>query len=503
MKIALGRKLGLIILGVVLALAAVEAGFRAAGGLLSVGREARNRRGLSEAGAYRILCLGESTTQEQWPGPLEEELNRRGAGLKFKVIDKGLGGTYSGAILAQLNEYLETYRPHMVVVMMGINDGEWVWKNPAAYEDTWLVKAELFLKGLRLTKLATYIFDGLRADPKDPWTYFHLGESYRRKGEHAKAEKVYRDGIQAVPGNAWLYYALGNLYREKDNYKQAEEALKTGIEADRQNPHVYNALGNLYRENKEYEKAVRTFEAGIKAAPQDQWLYFDLGNLHGLAGEFDKAESAYRAGIKADPKNAHAYIELGNLYRKKGEYREAEKIYRAGIEADPANPQTYSELGNLYLMKGEKSKAEEVLARGQGAVGDLPKIRGALSLLSLARNAASGKKYDSKSYPPLVTIQNYQKLRDQILSRGMKLVCMQYPLRDAGVLEEILGKEGGILYVENKNNFAEAITAHGRKEIFEDNFGGDFGHCTALGNSLIAKNAADAILRELSASSAK
>ncbi|MEI8218510.1 MAG: hypothetical protein WCG51_05640, partial [Elusimicrobiota bacterium] len=44
---------------------------------------------VDDRGAYRILCLGESTTDGQYPWHLEELLNARSRGVVFKVIDKG------------------------------------------------------------------------------------------------------------------------------------------------------------------------------------------------------------------------------------------------------------------------------------------------------------------------------------------------------------------------------------------------------------------------------
>jgi lysophospholipase L1-like esterase len=79
---------------------------------------------------YRILALGESTTDKfystggdfSWPGQLDRMLSEKFPGVKFRVINKGLAATSSSLILKNLPEYMETWRPHLVIAMMGVND---------------------------------------------------------------------------------------------------------------------------------------------------------------------------------------------------------------------------------------------------------------------------------------------------------------------------------------------------------------------------------------------
>lgn len=609
-----------VVLGCVLAILLVEIGFRTAGGILSFGRDIRNQRNLSKEGVYRILCLGESTTQGQWPALLEEELNGQDRGVKFKVIDKGRSGTYSGAILARLEEYLDEFDPHMVVVMMGINDGEWVWRNPVAYEDKSSVKLLLLLKNMRVNKLARYLYEGLKerrprdkkevedtnndttmsvtpenawayinegdahnrnknyekaselystaikadprnphaynglgnvyfkigdhekakrafgealkldpknsqayrelgklyfaigeksrgeamykaaiaADPKNAWACVELGNWYREKGEKGKAENLYRAGMKADPSNWYVYIELGTLYRERGETEKAREIYEAGIKADPHNPSMYIGLGNIYREAGEAEKEARIYDDGIRAGANNQWIYISLANFHRERGDDRKAEALYEDGIRADPHKPEAYIKLGDWYIEMGLHKKAELMFKACIKANPQDPRAYRELGEMYLKIGERKKAENVLASGFEAIGADPKLTGGLSLFYLQQGAAAvSDKHRRTSYPPIEMIRNYQNLRDQVLKRGAKLVCMQYPMRDAAALEKTLGTGKGILFVENRDNFTEALKTRKLSDLFIDMFAGDFGHCTTLGNRIIAQQLSATILQEL------
>lgn len=79
---------------------------------------------------YRILALGESTTDKyisdrsdvSWPSQLQRMLSEKFPQVKFRVINKGLAATSSSLILKNVPDYLKTWRPHLVIAMMGIND---------------------------------------------------------------------------------------------------------------------------------------------------------------------------------------------------------------------------------------------------------------------------------------------------------------------------------------------------------------------------------------------
>ena len=102
----------------------------------------------------------------------------------------------------------------------------------------------------------------------------------------------------------------------------------------------------------------------------------------------------------------------------------------------------------------------------------------------------------SENYPA-VTINNYRKLKEILDRKGIKLVCVQYPMRNAEPLRRIFGKDEGVIFVDNESIFKEAVKIGGYKKFFRDMFAGDFGHCTQKGNELLAQNIADVILREV------
>ena len=88
-KPSLRQKALLIALGVLFAAGVLEIALRLTGVATVKRQQLGNAPALARKDSYRIMCVGESTTQNQYPRQLEEILNQNGGGLKFSVTDAG------------------------------------------------------------------------------------------------------------------------------------------------------------------------------------------------------------------------------------------------------------------------------------------------------------------------------------------------------------------------------------------------------------------------------
>ena len=66
MKLFINRFL-LVIIGIILSLVILEFGLRLAGWTISSYQQYKNNKALRNKSQYTIMCLGESTTQRQYP----------------------------------------------------------------------------------------------------------------------------------------------------------------------------------------------------------------------------------------------------------------------------------------------------------------------------------------------------------------------------------------------------------------------------------------------------
>ena len=135
MLVRIGRGIFLIILGIALAAFMLEAFLQVSAAIIRTSRQNQARRALRGRGEITILCLGESTTDGQWPRFLAQALKEAGITKEVRVIDRGVGSTTSYRIVANVPYYIERYNPDIIVAMMGIND-----------EDTYVTRTQ----GMRL-----------------------------------------------------------------------------------------------------------------------------------------------------------------------------------------------------------------------------------------------------------------------------------------------------------------------------------------------------------------
>jgi len=462
-KSSLGQKIALILFGVLLSLVILETGLRLGGFVVLSIQEHRNRETIKQKGPYRIMCLGESTTQNQYPLFLEKTLNERSIGKQFSVIDRGLAGTDSSRILDALTTNLDTYRPDMVITMMGINDS----KQCMPHRNSPRSKVVDFIRSFRIYKLAKLLWlnvttglqelrrsETLKSEPPQNLmnndASIELGYFYRNQGELSKAEAIFRQAIKLTPTNITLYAVLGSIYRDQTRLSEAEAVLKKAVELDPKNEAAYSELAYTY---------------------QDQ-------------GKLLEAEALFKKVIELNPENDEAYGELGSIYRDQGLLSKAEVFLKKAIELSPENDDAYAELGYNYQDQGKLLEAEALFKK---AADISPR---------LTKGYDSMPQSSELNYSP-ITVNNYQKLKTILAQKGIVYVCAQYPMRNLAPLKKLFGDStGNIIFVDNETIFKEALKQNSYWDYFRDMFGGNFGHCTAKGNELLAKNIANVILRE-------
>jgi len=464
--------------GLVLAVIILETGLWLSGVISSASQEYRNRAFLREKGVYRILCLGESTTAGQYPQPLEKILNERNAGIKFKVIDKGVIATNTSGIISQLEQNLDHYRPDMVITMMGYND-KWV----MYYKDIPESKAGLFRcsRAYRLFRLmCAYISKklkkrdiyGLPTPPnaKTIQGYVELGDMYRKHGDLSRAERAYKEAIGINPASDDAYVGLGRIYFNQGKWGDAEMAYKKAIESNPRNSAALSRLGEIYRNQRKMSEAQEYLKKAIEVNPGNYEAYTELGCVYRYNNDLVAAESCFKKAQVLQPDNEWACTELVQVLKRQDNIKEAENTLKRYVEYNPASDWGYKILESLYKEMGRDAAAEECNKKWKGL---------------------------NKDEYPDVAIRNYNQLKLILDRRKIRLVCMQYPMRSVEPLKAVFADHKGIIFVDNKRIFAEAVKMDGYRTYFRDMFGGDFGHCTDRGNELMAENIAEVILKEI------
>ena len=519
-KTTIKHKIFLIGFGILLTLFILEAGLRLGGFIFKWNQDSDNRKALSRNhGDFRILCIGESTTalggENSYPFQLEEILNHKGLKQKFKIINKGMVAKISTDIVEQLEENLNIYKPDLVVSMVGIND------SLILREKTWTVTLDFWLARFRIynffkflgmhinhrikernqdvliknerMKMASsegYSFSfGSEAggDPPEEnrnskevvakilqleLLSKHL-EKYLQKTEKTQAyQKVQRQLSQTKMKIQWLLVYLGRYYRMRENYIEAQNYLKIAAAQDPQSYSAYLELGRVYKDQKDYIKAIALFKKAAEIFPAGNLSLIEMGRCYNELGQTLKTFELYETVFRRHPDDFWIYPEIGKWFKAHEFFPQAQEVFELAIHIDPHDYSLYDQLSEIYSVQGKPREAESFYNQGR------------------LKEAGVYKYLPS-------TIDNYNRITDIVFSREIKLICMQYPLRSVEPLKNILKSRKKIIFVENKSNFQGALKQAEYSNYFSDTFGGDFGHCTRMGNHLIAENLSNVIFKEI------
>ena len=497
MKPAIPRKIALIFLGIAFSFLLLELGLRLGGLIFASVQEYRNRVSAFKKGSYRIMCLGESTTAHQYPPFLEETLNQRHPGVKFSVIDKGVPGITTVAIISHLRDNLNTYKPDMVIAMMGNNDRRITYYKGIPEADTGIFRHCRVYRFIRL--ISVHIANKLKG--KD---IYGLNRATIAEEDSSPSEESLNGAMARHPEGNEGNIKLGKYYLQQGRLPEAEESFKKAIALNPKNDRAYLELGRYFQQQGRLAEAEKSFKKIIAFSPKNEWAYIELGTLYLWYARLPEAEESFKKAIALNPKNEWAYIQLGKISRYHSRLAAAEESFKKAIALNPKNDWAHIKLGELYLWYGRLPEAVEsfrkILELNPRDEWKIDVANRALeSLYGQMNKPELAKEYAKKAVNEYssVTIDNYHRLKEILDKRGIRLVCVQYPMRSVEPLKEIFEGEPGVLFVDNERAFKEAVAQGGYKEYFDDMFGGDFGHCSRNGNRLLAKNIADVILKEV------
>jgi tetratricopeptide (TPR) repeat protein len=424
------RRAALVFFGVALALTGVETAMRAVGWVLD--RTAASEAGGDGAvpGAFRVLCLGESTTAPvswgggvdySWPAQLREILRQRYPGRSFQVVNQGRAATSTAAILANAPDYLEQYRPQVVIAMMGINDDKWY---------------------------------GIVAFPSG------FGGLLGRGLAHLKVWK------------------LAN-YIHQEFFLQRRSAPPAGLTAP--SPLIAKCL-----EFRSGAAALRDCTEAMRGAPDDPRPYEALASFYQGQREFGRALSMAEAAERRGSINPRTFLILGDRLSSSKRYEQARVMYRRCIDsAEDDLPMadwcSSRGLAMTYVSENRYGSAAEAYKESIAVYPDW-----------LWKPFAIGSAESSAEKNP-VTASNYRLLRRLVQERRSTLIAMQYPGERLRDLKDMLSGASDVVWVDNKESFDRALARRRYDEIFSDRFSGSWGHCTSEGNRIIAENAARAL----------
>ncbi|MFH0986260.1 MAG: tetratricopeptide repeat protein [Candidatus Omnitrophota bacterium] len=506
-----GQKVSLLILSAVMTLLILEAGLRVGGAVYGAFQERRNHLSMKQKGVYRILCLGESTTayfrvKTPYPVFLEEILNQASVGLRFSVINKGVVGTGTSDIVANLEKNIEVYKPDMVIAMMGINDcGFFSYKvrpssGPEFFWTHFRVYNFLKLMGCRVIKKMETIRPAKAMPEKirEAQRVSPAAEELRTQRGHEE-EKNARQGASVPSCEEDPLVKEGLNYQDQGHYALAEKSFKKALSNNADNGYAWLKLGWLHQKQGAFPQAEESFKQAIQIHPGEANAYFGLADASREQGEhkYPQAEESFKKAIELDPYNAEYHFFRGFYYRDQvNKDALAEECFKKALDLMDEKYVAYRELGRTYIKQGKFQAAEALFNEFQMKYPENDRIQQDL-IRWLEKKGQSEKAVEvARECFGNVTAKNYIKMEEILSEKKIRFVCVSYPMRDSAPLREIFKGKRGILFVDNGKTFKAGVSRDSYREYFIDKMFGDFGHCTEKGNRLLAENIAKTLLKE-------
>ncbi|MDD3730688.1 MAG: hypothetical protein PHI20_06600 [Endomicrobiaceae bacterium] len=441
------KKILLIFFGLIISLAVFELFLQSVSVFVKYYKNYSINRKLSEKDSITILCLGESTTDGQWPKFLKKALSKHNITKKVTVIDKGVRATNTACIINNIELEIKEIKPDIIVAMMGINDGN---------SDVIGLKKRYF----KLQKLFFLIKQHLnnRKSINDKnndgfQTDFNFANKLFDIQQYDESINIFESLLNKNNGNnikitkiltrAYVIKAKKAGFETEEAKKYLKRAEQLVLEAIKKDPYYdINAILFILAQNKNRLMIEKLFPVTDKTFfkqiyEQDPWAFIS---------------------------HTHLFVELEmNDFVKSI----AEQLYSAEIT--------------------EKTPyADRILGSNATLLIESKNYKTADKYLNMSKN------YLMKNIPEM-TAENYCRLAEICREKKIKLVAMQYPVRPVEQLQIVLENYSEVYFVNNEKIFKEAFKTQKISDIFKDLFAGDFGHCTDLGNKMIANNLAETI----------
>ena len=302
-------------------------------------------------------------------------------------------------------------------------------------------------------------------EPNNHYAYFLIGSFCFNKGKLDCAESNLSRAVELKPGYQPALPLLGFVYRATGRYKDATGAMTELLKTDKNNSMAYAQLCAFYsRYERNWEKFKQTAEQALAAKLRDPY------GPHECAGE------AYRIFKKPDL---------------------ADRLYKRAMQIAPDDPNVLATAAVFYMQEQGDAKKARLLA--ERALRAAPSSRRAAGLYFMMTEKHAAK--EAASVPPdnryaALTIENYREMQEILAKRKIPLVIMQYPARSLAPLKNIFTDTRGLYFADNEN-LKILAAKEGYAKYFYDMYAGDFGHCTAAGNEIVAANAAKAIFEQV------
>jgi tetratricopeptide (TPR) repeat protein len=390
-----------------------------------------------------ILCLGDSFTyglnvnrQSSYPFQLEKILNKFNQKNKYIVLNRGIPGTNSSSQAYKLNDYIRDLNPDIIILLTGNTDFG--------------------------------VFDHIdsRFQPR-LFRIYHSWFVNNQKKTYCFAAKPLTN-----PQVAQLIY-LGNESRNKQAYAKALDYYAQAIKIDAQNSAAQLELLRALKQTKDFQTAINLALNNLDSPQADLCFYLELSNIFQLIFDGWEFINYTNNWQKNNPRKGLIIPELKQLAPNskqtlQGLIRKAYGLYT--LNSYDAAFREYLEIYQLFNQK---------LLFEQKIFSQCPNCVKHELLTMIIYGLANA-----------LLSENLTDIVKTCQRQNIQLIFLSYPECLPPAISDI-SRSRQITLLDLRPSFDPY-----RKTVLRDKYLQPSGHCTALGNQLIARQLAAEIEQE-------
>ena len=490
----------------------------------------------------RILCVGESTTavagdesgtllvpRTSYPAQLEATLSERAPQIPWRVLNGGIMGGTSSAVLTRLETDLNTLKPHIIIAMMGIKD------TPAEWTPFGIPIPSALLR-LHAVRLAIWLLEDVKLEasprPVDVHSFDDLPawakERYKHVGNHVMELRTLENRtaldtlkvgvyalhmgyvehaeqrVRAVVNQYDVgYVLLARILAAAGRHTEAAELL---VQASRKHPSegLYRvALADLFWRQGEMDAAHQVLDM-LAQTPYPDVVQFEatLTRAETFLAQ-DKPHAALQALVGEVPERTEQEVEVlpnlkvrllttrGRAQLATKDWVQAEASLLSALDKKPDRQASMFLLAQVYRETGRLDLEAEVrqkLLSHSGRVAEYFELAKLMRLSGDEDGARSVMEAAAHETPSLR--ENYALLYEMARRHGAQLVVMQYPGFSLEPAKIYAPDVDGVTYIDNQTVF----DADPEGYFFAPTYPQSFSHYTLEGSKVLASHIADSIL---------
>ena len=229
------------------------------------------------------------------------------------------------------------------------------------------------------TFVAIEAFSGALALKKGSMlAYLKRGDTYRRRGEHAKALRDLREAAALDPTAPQPIELQADVNSAMGRHDRAAELYRQYLTLDDDTPRVLYKLAVAEFRSGQPAQAIEPLRKAVTLDGRFAEAHYLLGMCLRAQKHDEEALAALGRAVQLNPAFIAAREELADLHAERGERRQGIEQLEAIAALEPSRPERLVNVGLTYARMGQPDAAIVTLRRAADRYPDTPAVYAAL-----------------------------------------------------------------------------------------------------------------------------